>query len=474
MTHKVIFGPPGTGKTRTVIELCQEHLKEAPGNMVLFCSHTKAAAQTAVQRWGAPTGRMEISTIHSHCFRQLGLSMSQTVDDAKLKYFVQQFGMDLEEGSEANAYLECVHLANGRGITFSEAYSQSSRPGTVGHFLAFARSYQQWKQQFGYVDFTDMLVQYPARVDRGSGYTMLTVDEAQDLTPAHWAVVDHFMKLNPKCRVTVAGDDDQCIYGYTGAVAMGAAEFAARTHAATTVLGQSHRVPRAVHTIASNITNRIRERVPKIYLPRDAEGRVQPWGEFQWGHSAGRDDRDTLILYSDRYIRAELVEPALMDRGVPYTAISGFPAPLDTRAGKVLALVHRGTAPSRDEVNGMRRGLSELGRQTLDVVGYEAMAEKIRKLEFRYLAKLHWTHEDYFRRLNWTRVAREDTRVKISTIHGAKGMEAQDVHLITARSPAQLNRSIIDPDAQHRLFYVGVTRASERLYLYGGDNGYEI
>ena len=76
--------------------------------MALFCSHTKAAAFTAVERWGKKSGRLDISTIHSHCFRALGLSMAQTVDDAKLKFFVGQFGMDTEEGSDANKYFEII------------------------------------------------------------------------------------------------------------------------------------------------------------------------------------------------------------------------------------------------------------------------------------------------------------------------------------------------------------------------------
>jgi ATP-dependent DNA helicase UvrD/PcrA len=474
MTHTVIYGPPGTGKTRTVIQMVQEHLKEAPGNRALFCSHTKAAAQTAVQRWGTTSGRMEISTIHSHCFRELGLSMAQTVDDAKLKHFVSQFGMDIDDGSEARLYLECIDMATGAGTSFTEAYDKSTRPGTLGHFLSFARSYTAWKEQFGYVDFTDMLVRYPARISRRMGYSLLAIDEAQDLTPAHWNVVYHFMKMNPKCDVVVAGDDDQCIYGYTGAVALGALQFAEKTNAQPRVLGQSFRVPRAVHRTASAIVERIVHRVPKDYLPREAEGLVQGWGDFQWGHSAGRADRDTLILYSDKFIRRELVEPELMDRGVAYTALGGFPAPLDTRVGKALRLAHRGDSLTDEEAGVVRRGLSEHGRTAFDHVGCEPILDKIRKLNFNILDKVHWSHEDYFRRLNWTRLHKEGVQVKISTIHGAKGGEAQDVHLVTARSQAQINQTVVDPDVQHRLFYVGVTRAIERLFLYGGNNSYEI
>ena len=467
--HKVIYGPPGTGKTRTLITMLQEHLAIAPGHRALFCSHTKAAASTAVSRWGKESGRLDIATIHSHCFRSMGLSMSQTVDDSKVKFFVSQFGMDLDEGTDAKSYMEIIDFSANLDIPVSEGYNRSSRPGTMGHFLAFAKSYDSWKKQFGYVDFSDMLALYPTRVNKSTGHTLLAVDEAQDLTPLHWRVVEHFMKLNPKCPVIVAGDDDQCIYSYTGAVPHGAEEFAEVHQAEVKVLGQSYRVPQKVHALATEISGRILRRVPKVYHARPAEGIVQEWGDFQWGHSVGRADRDTLILYSDRFIRKEMVEPALMDRGVLYTSLSGFPAPIQTKAGQCLRIAHNGTATD-EEIASIRRGLSDHGRAVWDTVGPEAVLDKLKSNDFKLLAKFHWSLEDYFRRVNW----RDPVNVRISTIHGAKGMEAQDVHLVTAQSDAAATQSITDPDARHRLFYVGVTRASERLYLYGGDNSYEM
>lgn len=470
MKHNVIYGPPGTGKTRTLIGEVQLHLKLLPENRALFCSHTKAAAATAVSRWGKESGRLEISTIHSHCFKSLGLSMAQTVDDAKLGFFVQQFGMSLEDGSDANAYLEIIDLAANLDIPDSESYNRSDRPGTMGHFLAFASSYKSWKKQFGYVDFTGMLTQYVERHRRGTGHTMLAIDEAQDLTPLHWRVVDQYMENNPKCAVTVAGDDDQCIYGHTGAVALGAYDFARKHDALEKILGQSYRVPRRIHALAAAIGDKLTKRVPKEYLPRSEEGLVQAWGDFQWGHSVGRSDRDTLILYSDRFIRKELVEPQLQDRGVPYTALSGYPAPLDTRAGKALQVAFKRDHLTDDDFGAVRRALSDYGKQIYDTVGAEPVIEKLRKFDFKLLQKVHWTAEDYFRRLDW----RLPTNIKISTIHGAKGMEAADVHLVTGQSPRAVNQALSNPDGQHRLFYVGVTRASERLFTYSGDNAYEL
>lgn len=253
MSNTVIYGPPGTGKTRTLISSVQSHLENAPGNLALFCSHTKAAAQTAVERWGSKTGRMDISTLHSHCFRALGLSMSQTVDDDKKKFFVSQFGMDADEGSDANKYFEIIDLSVNLSISLSAAYERSERPGTYGHFLAFSRSYQKYKTQFGYVDFTDMLALYPTRVTKAAGHTLLALDEAQDLTPLHWKVLEHYMVLNPKTDVIAAGDDDQTVYGHTGASADGMNDFATKHDAEVTVLGQSYRVPKSVHALATQI-----------------------------------------------------------------------------------------------------------------------------------------------------------------------------------------------------------------------------
>ncbi len=468
------MGPPGTGKTRTLIGLVQQHLHDNPSNAALFCSHTKSAAQTAVGRWAGSLDRLEICTIHSMAFGALRLSRAQTVDEARLGEFSKQFGMDMDDGGDAKAYLEIIDRARATDQSMRVAYQVSQRPGTADHFMAFATSYFKWKKQFGYVDFSDMLMLYCERVKVPSRYTLMVVDEAQDLTLQHWRVVEHFMDLNPKCQIIVAGDDDQCIYSHAGAVALGADQFAKLHDAEVTILGQSYRVPRAVHALASRIVARIDDRVAKTYLPRDFEGKVQNWGEFQWGHSVGRADRDTIVLYADKFVRRDDVEPALMDAGVPFTALSGFPAPLDTQVGRAIRLAHQGPFNQRpfsdDERRVLRRGLSDKGRTVLDVVGVDALCERLRKLDTSLVGKIHWSHLDYFKRVDF----RKPINVKISTIHGAKGGEAQDVHLICGQSPSAIDQSLLDPDSKHRLFYVGVTRASERLFLYGGDNAYEM
>ena len=56
-------------------------------------------------------------------------------------------------------------------------------------------------------------------------------------------------------------------------------------------------------------------------------------------------------------------------------------------------------------------------------------------------------------------------RISVSTIHGSKGGEADNVVLHTDLSWAAEQSSRLEPDDIHRVFYVGITRAKENLYI---------
>ena len=74
----------------------------------------------------------------------------------------------------------------------------------------------------------------------------------------------------------------------------------------------------------------------------------------------------------------------------------------------------------------------------------------------------------------------KDARVKLSTIHAAKGGEAENVLLIldntkTIRESAEKNED--KADEENRVWYVGVTRTKQNLYIMSArkeDRGYDI
>ena len=75
---------------------------------------------------------------------------------------------------------------------------------------------------------------------------------------------------------------------------------------------------------------------------------------------------------------------------------------------------------------------------------------------------------------------RKNPRVKLSTIHSAKGGEADNVLLIldnTKTIREALEKSTDKQDEEHRVWYVGVTRTKQNLYIMAAkkeDQGYDI
>ena len=61
-------------------------------------------------------------------------------------------------------------------------------------------------------------------------------------------------------------------------------------------------------------------------------------------------------------------------------------------------------------------------------------------------------------------------RIKLSTIHGAKGGEADNVVLYTDLTVAAEESMERDADSIHRVFYVAVTRSKQNLFIMEPEN----
>jgi superfamily I DNA/RNA helicase len=62
-------------------------------------------------------------------------------------------------------------------------------------------------------------------------------------------------------------------------------------------------------------------------------------------------------------------------------------------------------------------------------------------------------------------------RIKLSTIHSVKGEEAENVILFTDLERIIYEAALKNKDTEHRLFFVGITRAKENLFIM--NQGYE-
>jgi DNA helicase-2/ATP-dependent DNA helicase PcrA len=305
-------------------------------------------------------------------------------------------------------------------------------------------------------------------------YDVVFIDEAQDLSPIQWKMFD-LLKKNSK-YVILAGDDDQAIYGWAGADVKRFQQEPAKE----IVLPQSYRVPKQVQRLANKILDRIPDerKIKKNWRAREEEGFVNyitsiedvPLHKGKWL---------VLARYNDKLIK---LKPVLREMGIyfEYKNRKSY----KTRLYAAILNYTRWT-------NGSLLSLSEC-RDLFEYFGKEFPQKEERMYdlkEFDYAPTQQWFEvfetepEDslYLRdMLQSGEKLSKDARVKLSTIHAAKGGEADNVLLIldnTKTIREAIEKSQDKEDEENRVWYVGVTRTKQNLYIMAAkreDQGYDI
>ena len=455
-----IYGPPGTGKTETLIREARSLLSKGP---IKFLSHTKAAAEECVSR----IGNREIgSTIHALCFKYLNVGRTSVVTEQKLQGFSDEIGIPITGASDVNsqvagdAYLTVINYARNIGADPQECFDRMGRPGNFGEFKVFSQAYKDWKKAYGFVDFNDMLDTFLAK-SISVDFKILLVDEAQDLSPLQWRVVDHL--TGQMDEVWIAGDDDQTIYEWGGADSQGMSRFDEKYHADRRILSQSFRVPKRVHSLAQAVVHRIEKRVEKKYAPRDAEGHVHYMHSVDSLNFHGR----VTVLARDSF-KIKEVERILVSQKVPYE-IKGAHGLLNKPYGRAMIVFRKleaGETISDSERMTLFKSCDEIAKRMVTLNDFPALLRRgwVRSIP------MPMSSLDYFSEVDLTK----PPLVTLSTVHGAKGTEADVIGLYTSRSNRVVLAEEDDPDQEHRLWYVGVTRAKEELIVIDGQDSYNI
>ena len=289
MEPVTIFGPPGTGKTTTLINIVKDEIERGtPPDRIAFVSFSRKAAEEAKTRASEKLGlegdQMPwFRTLHSLAFQCLGLQSKAVLKGPDYTELGRLLGLEFQSnssvrmedgllyshGRSGDAYLGMIQRARVREITLEQEFSASSDWNlSYQQAKVVKQAIEDYKKVEDKSDFVDMIEDFIAQRDCPL-FDVLIVDEAQDLSPLQWRMVHEVLQPNSK-RVYFAGDDDQCIYSWMG---VDVRRFLIASDEKR-LLKQSYRIPTTVHEIADGLVKHLAVRQQKVWTPTDHTGTV--------------------------------------------------------------------------------------------------------------------------------------------------------------------------------------------------------
>ena len=471
MRYKVV-GPPGTGKTRRLLNNVQRYTDiGVPISKIGYFAFTRKAANEARDRFlkiRTDLTKKDIKyfqTLHSLAFNRLGLKEENVMQELNYKAIGETCGIQIKYASyETNnwngifssnsEYLTMINLARVRQISVTDQLDRNEHLSRIERdkLEAIEKEINNYKKVYGLIDFTDMIQKFLDK-DVVPDLDVIFVDEAQDLSLIQWSMINK-IERDTKCDVWIAGDDDQAIFGWAGADVDSFINYEAEE----IPLKQSERVPTSIQKMALNVIERIQEnRIDKEYFPKSESGEIfERYKLTDIDMSTG----DWLILTRTKSI-LKSIPTYLKKKGYFFETAQG------NSIGKSLYedtkhwynLQKKISIP---DIHLQRVKERIKGSMNLSLKWYDAF-NNVSESQITYMRLLLLNNED----------PTGTPRIKVSTIHGAKGGEATNVVLFlneTENTVKGARKSIAKRDEEYRVWYVGLTRSMKNLYLIKSKN----
>jgi DNA helicase-2/ATP-dependent DNA helicase PcrA len=496
--RKIIFGPPGTGKTTHLLRIVEEELKnKVSPNRIGYFAFTTRASEEALKRAATDFNHnikdfTYFRTLHSFAYKELYLKEEDVMNDDDYDYLSNKMQIKLSNpnkkiktygaGLPDDIFMRIIDLSKINGITAHEQFNNPETGHLPGGWLKLdyiERALREYK--FGgkfprrKYDYTDMLIEFNKKnIDDLPQFDVVIIDEAQDLSWLQWQMVERIAERTQ--RLYIAGDDDQAIFKWAGA----RPEFLINMEGTRKILNKSYRLPFLIHKKANSLIRRIKTRVDKKWSSRDAQGEINYYPSEQLNKLM---QGDWLIMARNKY-NLDLLEEELKLEGYYYQRNGS--TSVDAKAIRAIQAwekIRKGGELFLKEVKNFYYYLmvdKSVNR------GHKTMQKADREKLYNYdtLTKEHGlnvsSHFPWFEafdnmpRLKSTYIRAvlrrgqkitHDPRIKLSTIHGAKGSEADNVMLLTDLSKKTDESYWLNKDEERRVCYVGMTRAKQSLNI---------
>lgn len=373
----------------------------------------------------------------------------------------------------------------------------------------FNEQYEAYKDEHGLLDFDDMLLEV-WRKNLTPNATVLMEDEFQDKTPLQIAIHDQWS--DKMKRTYVAGDIYQSLYGFQGTKPkfMGTALEEADE---TVILDKSYRFGPSLWNSATDVLKQAGYEVPEIEPAGETDIQRIPWDQYVARVADGVEEESLHLARTNRLTRQMAEELSAL--GIPFTTIGdrgsrwsealqqkynatirvaeavrenaqefGYADYSDLSTGDLETVipllpasgangVFRSNATKSDAVSQLAADPS--GFEFTEYVDERAVLDLFDDSNpFRGLVTSKLGGDSAPERLKSAYRMLEGQEIgsikhTVSTIHGAKGRQAPTVYLMDKSSKTAEEDS--DPKEEARVWYVGITRAADRLFVVSPKSG---